>query len=228
MQVSNNKINFLGKIFISAMLMLSLAACNEEDNPTSNTTTANNIAADATEQVAAQDLIETVVIEKVIFETTAGNFTLALNSSKAPLSVANFLQYVNEGYYNGTIFHRVINNFMIQGGGFDTEMIQKATKTAITNEADNGLQNTVGSIAMARTGMPHSATSQFFINVVDNTSLNHRSKNGSGWGYAVFGEVSEGMEVIEAIRVVATGSNGGHQNVPLEPVIVNRAYHVSK
>lgn len=223
MQVSDNKNNFLGKIFISAMLMLSLAACNEEDNPTSNTTAANNIAADATEQVAGQDLIE-----KVIFETTAGNFTLALNSSKAPLSVANFLQYVNDGYYNGTIFHRVINNFMIQGGGFDAEMIQKATKTAITNEADNGLQNTVGSIAMARTGMPHSATSQFFINVVDNTSLNHRSKNGSGWGYAVFGEVSEGMEVIEAIRVVATRSNGGHQNVPLEPVIVNRAYHVSK
>lgn len=223
MQISNNKISFLGKLFISAMLILSLAACNDEDIPASNTTVANNTIAEATEQVVAEDIIETVV-----FETTAGNFTLALNSSKAPLSVANFLQYVNEGYYNGTIFHRVISNFMIQGGGFDAEMIQKATKAAITNEADNGLQNTVGSIAMARTGMPHSATSQFFINVKNNTSLNHRSKNGSGWGYAVFGEVSEGMEVIEAIRVVATGSNSGHQNVPLEPVIVNRAYHAAK
>ena len=111
MQVSNNKINFLGKLFISAMLMLSLAACNEEDNPASNTTAANNTAAEASEQIIAEDVIETVV-----FETTAGNFTLALNSSKAPLSVANFLQYVNEGYYNGTIFHRVISNFMIQGG----------------------------------------------------------------------------------------------------------------
>jgi peptidyl-prolyl cis-trans isomerase B (cyclophilin B) len=156
----------------------------------------------------------------VIIRTTFGEIKLELDADKAPKTVANFLSYARDGYYDGTIFHRVIDNFMIQGGGFDAEMRQKATESPIENEADNGLKNTFGTIAMARTSDPHSATAQFFINVKDNDFLNHTGKNPQGWGYAVFGKVVEGTEVLNKIRAVRTGSRKGHQDVPAEPVII--------
>ena len=152
-----------------------------------------------------------------------GVITLELDEAKAPKSVANFLQYVNAGHYNNTVFHRVIKNFMIQGGGFEPGMNQKPTGEQIKNEADNGLKNERGTIAMARTQAPHSATAQFFINVADNDFLNHRSPDLQGWGYCVFGKVSEGMDVVDAIRKVKTGSSGFHQDVPKEDVIIERA-----
>ena len=132
----------------------------------------------------------------------------------------NFLSYVSSGFYDGTIFHRVIDNFMIQGGGFDAEMSQKETEAPIENEANNGLKNLRGSIAMARTQDPHSATAQFFINVKDNDFLNHTGENMQGWGYAVFGKVAEGEDVLDKIRCVQTGSSAGHQDVPVEPIII--------
>ncbi|MEM8561711.1 MAG: peptidylprolyl isomerase [Pseudomonadota bacterium] len=156
----------------------------------------------------------------VIIRTTFGDIKLELDADKAPATVANFLEYARAGFYDGTIFHRVINNFMIQGGGFDTEMQQKGTGSPIENEADNGLKNDFGTIAMARTSDPHSATAQFFINVKDNDFLNHSGKNMQGWGYAVFGKMVEGDDVLEKIRNVPTGSSGGHQDVPTEPVII--------
>ncbi|MEM6583240.1 MAG: peptidylprolyl isomerase [Pseudomonadota bacterium] len=156
----------------------------------------------------------------VIIRTTFGDIKLELDADKAPATVANFLEYARAGFYDGTIFHRVINNFMIQGGGFDTEMQQKGTRAPIENEADNGLKNDFGTIAMARTNDPHSATAQFFINVKDNDFLNHSGKNMQGWGYAVFGKMVDGDDVLEKIRNVPTGSSGGHQDVPTEPVII--------
>jgi len=156
----------------------------------------------------------------VIMRTTFGNIKLELDAEKAPKTVANFLGYARDGFYDGTVFHRVIDNFMIQGGGFDAQMNQKDNGVPIENEADNGLRNDYGTIAMARTNDPHSATSQFFINVKDNDFLNHSGKNMQGWGYAVFGRVTEGAEVLDKIRAVPTGSSRGHQDVPLEPVII--------
>lgn len=156
----------------------------------------------------------------VIIRTTFGEIKLELDAKKAPKTVANFLNYAREGFYDGTIFHRVIDNFMIQGGGFDTDMQQKPSGEPIENEADNGLKNDFGTIAMARTNDPHSATAQFFINVKDNDFLNHRGKNMQGWGYAVFGKVSEGKEVLDKIRAVPTSSRKGHQDVPTDPVII--------
>ncbi|WP_049727007.1 peptidylprolyl isomerase [Wenzhouxiangella marina] len=160
---------------------------------------------------------------QVILHTNHGAITIELFEDAAPKSVENFLQYARDGHYDGTLFHRVISNFMIQGGGFDTDFNQKATREPIDNEADNGLSNDRGTLAMARTNDPHSATSQFFINVTDNAFLNHRSKHsGQTWGYAVFGRVVDGMDVVDAIRQVATGSRGMHQNVPVEDVIIER------
>ena len=156
----------------------------------------------------------------VIMNTTFGEIRLELDAQKAPKTVANFLNYAREGFYDGTIFHRVIDNFMIQGGGFDADMQQKSTGAPIENEADNGLKNDFGTIAMARTNDPHSATAQFFINVKDNDFLNHSGKNPQGWGYAVFGKVTGGSEVLDKIRAVQTTSRGGHQDVPAEPVII--------
>lgn len=156
----------------------------------------------------------------VIIRTTFGEITLELDADKAPKTVANFLAYARDGYYDGTIFHRVIDNFMIQGGGFDTQMKQKPSGEPIENEADNGLKNDFGTVAMARTTDPHSATAQFFINVKDNDFLNHSGKNMQGWGYAVFGKVTAGSEVLDKIRAVPTGSRGGHQDVPTDPVII--------
>lgn len=156
----------------------------------------------------------------VTIRTTFGEITLELDAEKAPKTVENFLAYARDGFYDGTIFHRVIDNFMIQGGGFDTEMQQKAAGEPIENEADNGLQNDFGTVAMARTMDPHSATAQFFINVKDNDFLNHSGKNPQGWGYAVFGKVTEGSEVLDKIRAVPTTSRDGHQDVPADPVII--------
>ncbi len=160
---------------------------------------------------------------KVKLTTSAGDIIIQLNSNKAPLSSANFLTYVNEGFYNGTIFHRIIPGFMAQGGGFDTSFKQKPVHDPIKNEADNGLLNNRCTLAMARTNDPDSATAQFFINYKDNDFLNHRSKNASGWGYAVFAEVIEGMDVVDAMATQATGNRGGHQDVPKTDIVIEKA-----
>jgi peptidyl-prolyl cis-trans isomerase B (cyclophilin B) len=164
----------------------------------------------------------------VQLETSMGDITIELNEEKAPKTVENFLNYVNSGHYEGTIFHRVIDGFMIQGGGMDAQMNEKKTNAPIENEADNGLKNDKGTIAMARTQDPHSATSQFFINVKDNDFLNHSGKNMQGWGYTVFGKVTDGMDVIEKMRSVATGRFGMHADVPNEPITINSAKVVSQ
>ena len=156
----------------------------------------------------------------ILMTTTVGPMTLELDADNAPKTVENFLSYVSSGFYDDTIFHRVINNFMVQGGGFTADMEQKATQAPIENEANNGLKNALGTIAMARTQDPHSATAQFFINVQDNDFLNHTGENMQGWGYAVFGKVTEGEDVLDKIRCVQTGSQAGHQDVPVEPIII--------
>jgi peptidyl-prolyl cis-trans isomerase B (cyclophilin B) len=160
---------------------------------------------------------------QVVLTTSLGKITIKLNTEKAPVSAANFLTYVNEGFYNGTIFHRVIKGFMAQGGGFDKDFKQKETHTAIKNEADNGLSNKRGTLAMARTNDPNSATAQFFINYKDNAFLDHTSPSPSGWGYAVFGEVVEGMDVVDAMAQQPTGNRGGHQDVPKTDIIIEKA-----
>tara|TARA_Y100001958_G_C21181493_1_gene511275 strand:- start:668 stop:1210 length:543 start_codon:yes stop_codon:yes gene_type:complete len=163
----------------------------------------------------------------VLMTTTVGPMTLELDADNAPKTVENFLSYVAGGFYDGTIFHRVINNFMIQGGGFTADMQQKATQAPIENEANNGLKNQRGTIAMARTQDPHSATAQFFINVQDNDFLNHTGENMQGWGYAVFGKVTDGDDVLDKIRAVQTGSQAGHQDVPVEPIIIESVAIIS-
>ena len=166
-------------------------------------------------------------MEQVVLHTNHGDIQIELDSEKAPKTVANFLHYVDDGFFNGTIFHRVIPGFMIQGGGFTEKMQQKPTADNIQNEADNGLKNERGTLAMARTNDPHSATAQFFINLVDNDFLNFRSPSGSGWGYAVFGKVTAGMDVVDAIAKVATGNHGMHQDVPKETVIIESAERIA-
>lgn len=161
-----------------------------------------------------------MTMTRVRMSTILGDMTLELDAEKAPKTVENFVNYATSGFYDGTIFHRVINNFMVQGGGFDADMRQKTTEAPIDNEANNGLKNNRGTIAMARTMDPHSATAQFFINVSDNDFLNHTAENMQGWGYAVFGQVVEGQEVLDKIRVVPTGSQAGHQDVPVDPVVI--------
>jgi cyclophilin family peptidyl-prolyl cis-trans isomerase len=156
-------------------------------------------------------------------KTSLGDIVLELDAEKAPNTVANFLEYVKDGFYDGTIFHRVIDNFMIQGGGFTQDYKQKKTRDPIQNEAANGLKNVKGSIAMARTGDPHSATAQFFINVADNGFLDHTAPSGQGWGYAVFGKVVEGMDVVDKIKGTATGAAGPFsQDAPQTPVVIER------
>lgn len=159
----------------------------------------------------------------VKLHTNHGTITLELDSEKAPETVKNFLAYVASGHYDNTLFHRVIKGFMIQGGGFEPGMKQKSTLDPIKNEADNGLKNVTGTVAMARTQAPHSATAQFFINVADNDFLDFRSPDTQGWGYCVFGRVTDGMDVVNAIRAVRTGSSGFHQDVPVEDVVIQRA-----
>lgn len=164
----------------------------------------------------------------VELETSMGAITIELNEEKAPKTVENFLNYVKSGHYDSTIFHRIIDGFMIQGGGMDADMNEKATNKPVENEADNGLKNDAGTIAMARTQDPHSATSQFFINVKDNDFLNHSGKNMQGWGYTVFGKVTSGMDVIEKMKGVPTGRFGMHADVPTEPVIIKSATIISQ
>lgn len=158
----------------------------------------------------------------ITIETNHGNITLELDFENTPNTAENFTNYAKEGFYDNTIFHRVIKGFMIQGGGFDQEMQQKSTKATINNEADKGMKNKRGTVAMARTSDPHSATAQFFINLADNDFLNFTSQSPSGWGYCVFGKVTDGMDVVDKIKAVGTTSRRGHENVPEEPVIINK------
>jgi cyclophilin family peptidyl-prolyl cis-trans isomerase len=174
-----------------------------------------------THMAPAADQAADAMTATVRLETSAGNIILTLDRAKAPKTVENFLAYARAGFYNGTIFHRVIPGFMIQGGGFTPDMAQKATRDPIANEAQNGLKNKRGSIAMARTSAPHSATAQFFINLVDNSNLDYPSFD--GWGYAVFGQVTDGMTVVDKLAAVTTGNQGFHQNVPVEPIIIQSA-----
>ncbi|PMR77494.1 peptidylprolyl isomerase [Billgrantia endophytica] len=160
----------------------------------------------------------------IVLQTNFGDITVSLNHDKAPKTAANFEQYVRDGHFDGTLFHRVIPGFMVQGGGFDQEFNQKPTLDPVENEADNGLKNTTGTLAMARTQDPHSATAQFFINVADNDFLNHSGKNLQGWGYCVFGEVVDGMDVVERITAVETTRRGMHADVPADDVVIQRAY----
>lgn len=160
---------------------------------------------------------------RVKLQTNQGDILIELNADKAPDTVANFLNYVNSGFYDGTVFHRVINNFMIQGGGFEAGMKQKPTEAPVKNEADNGLKNNKYTLAMARTSDPHSATAQFFINVADNDFLNFTAPTSNGWGYAVFGQVIEGTEIVDKIKTVRTGNKGFHQDVPVEDVVIEKA-----
>ena len=162
-------------------------------------------------------------MQQVELQTSKGNIKIELDDEKAPDSVRNFIDHVKRGHYDGTVFHRVIKGFMIQGGGFEPGMKQKPTGKPIRNEANNGLKNVRGTVAMARTNDPHSATSQFFVNVADNAFLDHKAESSQGWGYAVFGRVVEGNEVVDAIEKVQTGSKGGHGDVPLDDVTIERA-----
>ena len=157
----------------------------------------------------------------ITLKTSMGDIVIELDHEKAPKSCENFEQYVRDGHYDGTIFHRVINNFMIQGGGFTPDMTQKATRDTIENEAANGLSNVTGSIAMARTMAPHSASAQFFINLKDNGFMDHPGQD--GWGYCVFGKVTAGMDVVERIKVVETGNAAGHSDVPVDPIVIEKA-----
>lgn len=165
-------------------------------------------------------LFSTAVAEQVQISTTLGEIVVELNAQKAPRTVANFLAYVEEGHYDNTIFHRVIKGFMIQGGGLDKDMKNRPTRKPIPNEADNGLTNVTGTIAMARTSDPHSATAQFFINTKDNLFLDHKAKTPQAWGYCVFGQVVSGMDIVRTIEAVNTTNRGGHADVPVEPVMI--------
>ena len=163
-----------------------------------------------------------------VFETNYGLFTVELDFANAPISSENFQNYADSGFYDGTIFHRVINNFMIQGGGFEPGLTQKSTEKSIENEANNGLSNELGTLAMARTADPHSASTQFFINVSDNFFLDHKDTSSQGWGYAVFGKVVEGMDTINKIKECKTGTQLGHQDVPEEDVLINSVKRVEE
>ena len=188
-------------VVLAAILSLALYPKTEGDKPMNETTTGNPI---------------------VLIETTMGNITIELDLQNAPNSSENFLAYVDDGYFVDTIFHRVIPGFMVQGGGVTADMQDKSSKRPpIENEANNGLKNDRGTLAMARTGDPHSATSQFFINHADNAFLNFTAESMQGWGYAVFGKVTEGMDIVDEIAQVATGDKAGHQNVPVETITIS-------
>ncbi len=198
-------------IYMMSFLVLSLTACSAD----------NTTSVEATN--ATQSHGDTMTANpQVKIETTLGDITLELDAKNAPVSTENFISYVKEGHYDGTIFHRVIPNFMVQGGGMNPDMSEKASKAPIKNEANNGLKNDKGTVAMARTNDPHSASAQFFINIKDNDFLNFRSEDMQGWGYAVFGKVVDGMDVVDRIEKVQTGDNGFHQDVPQDPIILNK------
>jgi peptidyl-prolyl cis-trans isomerase B (cyclophilin B) len=201
-----------GIIFCVAVALMGCASQPNADKPRTRKPIENKL----TPKQGTPIMSDTNTI--VIIETDKGDITVELNGEKAPKTVANILAYVDAKYYDGLIFHRVIPGFMVQGGGMDANMQQKATNAAVENEADNGLLNDRGTLAMARTGDPHSATGQFFINHADNAFLNHSGKNPQGWGYCVFGKVTDGMDVVDAIAAVPTGNAGPHQDVPTEQV----------
>lgn len=206
----------------AALLLLGTSACDR--GPSDLERMKNSGSASANAAINSQIPEPKDKTVQVKFETNQGDFTLELNEEKAPKTVANFVQYVNDGHYDGLIFHRIIDNFMIQGGGYDSNYQQRATRASIENEADNGLKNDVGTVAMARTGDPHSASSQFFINVKDNDFLNHSGKNPNGWGYAVFGKVTEGMDVLNTMKGQPTGSGGPFRtDAPRDMVIISKA-----
>lgn len=209
------------------LLTIGLAGCGGTDTQTKSAASGTTIqvANASTSQQSSGDSMSQDSSSgnpRVLIETSKGNITIELDAKNAPISAENFMAYVNDGFYDGTIFHRVIPGFMVQGGGMNPDMSEKQTKAPIQNEANNGLANDRGTLAMARTNMPHSASSQFFINVADNTFLNHKGETPQGWGYAVFGKVTEGMDTVDAIVGVKTGSHGMHQDVPAEPVLMNK------
>ncbi len=188
-----------------------------------------NFHADAADSIAAKKLKPTETktqkkgegkVTTVVMETSLGNIEIELNSEKAPKTTENFLKYVDSKHYDGTIFHRIIDGFMVQGGGMKEDMSEKSTGEPVNNEADNGLKNEIGTLAMARTNAPHSATAQFFINVADNKFLNHTGKTDRGWGYAVFGKVTSGMDVVNKMKAVKTATKGFHENVPTSPIVI--------
>ena len=209
----------MNKLKLTALLILltSLSACNEEKPQITAVETYNHgINLDSADYQCAR------------LQTTMGDIDLALDKKHAPLSVKNFFAYANSGFYAGTTFHRVISSFMIQGGGWTTDLMRKETNEPVLNEADNGLKNIYGSIALARTNEPHSATSQFFINVNDNTDLDHQAKSTRGWGYAVFGQVVNGMNVVNKIKMVPTEAKGMMpQDVPVDDIIINAVNEVN-
>lgn len=198
-------------LFLGA-LMLGISGCNASEPATQNVSTAPAAGQPAN--------------PRVLIETSKGNITVELFANNAPVSVQNFLSYANSGFYDGVIFHRVIPGFMIQGGGMLPGLKEKPTRAPIPNEADNGLKNMSGTIAMARTSDPHSASAQFFINTVDNAFLDHRGKTMQGWGYTVFGKVTQGMDVVKKIETVATSNAGMHQNVPVKDVVLQMVERV--
>lgn len=208
--------------FASLFAPLFILGCTSTSSTITSENQPNSISNANTQETTMSNM------PVVQLETSMGNITIELNEEKAPKTVENFLDYVKSGHYEGTIFHRIIDGFMIQGGGMDADMNEKSTNKPIENEADNGLKNDAGTLAMARTQDPHSATSQFFVNVKDNDFLNHTGKNAQGWGYTVFGKVTSGMDVIEKMRGVPTGRFGMHADVPKEPVIIQSAKIVSE
>jgi peptidylprolyl isomerase/peptidyl-prolyl cis-trans isomerase B (cyclophilin B) len=203
---------FSATLFFGA-LMLGISGCGASD-PASQTA--------STQTVSTQPAAGQPANPRVLIETSKGNITVEVFPGQAPQSAANFLNYAKSGFFNGLIFHRVIPGFMIQGGGMLPDMSEKPENAPILNEADNGLKNLRGTLAMARTNEPHSASSQFFINVKDNHFLNHRGKSIEGWGYAVFGQVVDGMDVVDAIVAVPRGNRGPHGDVPLDPIVMQR------
>ena len=215
-----NALKTLG--FGTLMMPLFLMGCTNTNATQTSNTNANTNVTSNTKETKMSDM------PVVQLNTSMGEIVIELNAEKAPKTVENFVSYVKSGHYNGTVFHRVIPDFMIQGGGMDADMNEKKTNAPIENEADNGLKNEEGTIAMARTQDPHSATSQFFINVKNNAFLNHSGKNMQGWGYTVFGKVTSGMDVIEKMRGVPTGRFGMHADVPKEPVVINSATIITK
>ena len=188
--------------------------CNAQDAATKQTTEKETKSNTSGEKMSANPIIKMI--------TNKGTITIELNAEKAPLSAENMVNYVKDGFYDGLIFHRVIPGFMVQGGGMKPDMSEKSTKDQIQNEANNGLKNDRGTLAMARTNVPHSASSQFFINLKDNDFLNHSSETPQGWGYAVFGKVTEGMDIVDEIAKVKTGNHGGHGDVPMEAVVIEK------
>ncbi len=200
-------------LFFSFFMLFT--GCNAQNGGTTKQSTAKETQSKTSgEKMSANPIIK--------METNKGTITIELYADKAPISTENMVNYVKDAFYDGTIFHRVIPGFMIQGGGMNPDMSEKTTKAPIKNEANNGLKNDRGTLAMARTNIPHSASSQFFINLKDNDFLNHSSETPQGWGYAVFGKVTEGMDVVDKIAKVKTGSHGPHGDVPLEAVIITK------